>query len=270
MRPPKLVRLNSPCLHAEFVSYGAALKSLKLIREGQPPLDLIWDLGSPSAYVANPASAGVVVGRVAGRMAGGLLKIGGRRFQLNQNEGENTLHGGAGGFGWQNWQWAGGAAFKLSSLNGDQGFPGQLEVKAAYSMPEPRTLRLDLTAKARATTVVNLTHHPYWTAEALSINGTEAQVVDDALIPQGGYEPFEPVGALDHCVKIDGQGFRNIGKLEHESWAIEVWSDASHAQIYNGQDGYVCIEPQGPNGAPDVLTPGKVWQRSIEYRFSGF
>ena len=142
MRPPKLIRLNSSRLHAEVLSYGAALKSLKLIREDKPPLDLIWDLGSPSAYVTNPASAGVVVGRVAGRMAGGLLKIGGRRFQLNQNEGENTLHGGAGGFGWQNWQWAGGASFKLASLNGDQGFPGQLEVTATYSLPEAHTLRL--------------------------------------------------------------------------------------------------------------------------------
>ena len=226
-----------------------------------------------TAYQENPASAGVVVGRVAGRIADGQLKIGGRRYQLDQNEGANTLHGGAGGFGWQDWQFAGKGAFKLSSPNGDQGFPGRVDIWAAYSMPEPLTLRLDLKAKARATTPLNLTHHPYWLLNegALEIGGQEAQVVDQNLIATGPYAPFltDLSKPLDHCVRLSGEGLRKIATLRQPEITMEVWADTSHLQVYNGQPGTLCLEPQEANNQPEqqLLHPGKIWTRRIEYRF---
>lgn len=273
-RAIKSYTLHSPILSAEVLTMGAALKSFKLKGADGPPLDLIWDLGNLEAYRKNPASAGVVVGRVAGRIADGLLRLGGRRLRLAHNENGHTLHGGPGGFGWQNWQWAGkvegGQAFRYASLHGDQGFPGHLDVRATYTMPEDHILRLDLLAKSRATTPVDLTHHPYWVFDDAEVKGSESQMCDETLIPTGGYGPFELNLAqpLDHCVKVDGEGFQMVGKIIRSEVSIEIWSDADHLQVYNGKAGYLCLEPQGANNIPQrqLLNAGKIWRRRIEYR----
>lgn len=275
----KSVQLTSPHLRATLISQGAALKSLHLKRPGKADLPLVLDLGRAEAYRDNPPHVGAVVGRVAGRIAHGQFKIRARAFQLAVNENGHTLHGGPQGFGQVNWDWAGGSSFRLSSPNGDQGFPGRLEVGVVYSMPHPLTLRLELTAKVRQTTPVNLTHHPYWTLydADVQIAGQYCQSVDQALIPTGGTDTFVPdlSGALDHCVQIDGQGFRRMARLDHrgQGFAMEVWSDASHCQVYNGRAPYLCLEPQCANDAPNqadvptiMVKPGQIWQRQIEYR----
>lgn len=279
-RAIKSVQLTSSHLRAVVISQGASLKSLVLRREGKPDLPLIWDRGHVSAYLNNPEHAGSIAGRVAGRIAGGQFKIRGRRVQLETNEGPNTLHGGPVGFGQINWRWAGGSNFSLSSPNGDQGFPGRVEVTARYSLPNPFILRLDLTAKAHQTTPINLTHHPYWRrfGAELSVAGNQFQTAGRDLIPSGGTSPFSAdlSQSLDHCVQLEGEGLRQVAALDQreEGFGMQVWSDATHLQVYNGQAGYVCLEPQSANDAvnqddvPSILfNPGKLWTRRIEYRF---
>ncbi len=279
-RAIKSVQLTSAHLRATLISQGASLKSLILRREGEPDLPLIWDRGPVSAYMNNPEHAGSIAGRVAGRIAGGQFKIRGRRVQLETNEGPNTLHGGPAGFGQINWRWAGGSNFSLSSPNGDQGFPGRLEVRANYSLPDPLTLRLDLWAKAHQTTPINLTHHPYWQlfGGTLRLAGDQFQSVGPDLIPSGGTSPFRPdlSQPLDHCVVLTGEGMRQVATLDQAAagFTLQVWSDATHLQVYNGQAGFVCLEPQSANDAVNqrdvpsiLLNPGKLWTRRIEYRF---
>ena len=276
----KVRQLSSSHLAATVISQGAALQSLILKRPGKPDLDIIRGLGAFSSYKNNPEQVGAVVGRVAGRIRKGQFQLGAKHVQLLVNDGENTLHGGPKGFAQCNWCWEGGDNFSLSSLDGDQGFPGNLEVKARYSLPQEHTLRLELSAACSAPTPINLTHHPYWKLldGDLKVHGQQSQALDKELLPVGGYVPFVAKldETLDNCVRVEGGGFREMARITYfnEKFSMSVWSDSSHLQVYNGKCGYICLEPQGPVDAmniPDeqslVLTPGDRWKRKIEYRF---
>ena len=188
----KSVFLESDHLRATVISTGASLKSLVLKKPDSCELPLVWDLGHVDAYRPNPSHVGSVVGRVSGRIAEGRFKLGTHTYQLLLNDHGNTLHGGPQGFAQLNWQWTREAMFALFSPNGDQGFPGAVDLRATYSMPEPLTLRLDFQAHAQQTTPVDLTHHPYWAlfGSTLKICGNRYQSVDQALIPTGGDESF--------------------------------------------------------------------------------
>ncbi len=278
--PLKICRLSSRHLSATVIGPGAALQSLTLRRPGAAPIRLVRDLGAAAAYLPNPTQVGAVVGRVAGRIRRGRFPLAARQVRLARNDGVHTLHGGPAGFGQVVWRWAGGSTFCLRSPHGDQGFPGQVTAAATYSLPQPLTLRLDLTARSRTRTPINLTHHPYWRlfTPHLTLHGDQAQRVDAALIPLGGYAPVSLAldQALDHCVLVPGAGMRPLARLDQRGagFAMTVWSDASHVQVYNGYPSHLCLEPQSANDAlnvPDepsnVLRPRCVWTRRIEYRF---
>lgn len=193
------IELAAGALRAEVLSYGASLRDLRLDGVTWP---LTLGLNSTSDYVQHSPHFGAIAGRVANRIAGGRFEIDGAAYHLPCNENaKNTLHGGERGFGIRVWRveehGADFVALEYRSDDGEEGFPGCVEVRCLYRLIEPSTLRLELSARCDAPTLVNLAPHGYLNLDGtdsidrhcLQIAADAVTVVDADLIPTGAVEP---------------------------------------------------------------------------------
>ena len=182
---------------ARISDYGGILVSWKVHdRLGQLGdvvlgFDRIEEYQTP-AYLEHLPYFGALIGRYANRIAGGQFTLDGKHHQLSINNGTNTLHGGKRGFDQRVWQardLGGGAtpALELSyhSADGEEGFPGNVSVKAVYTLVES-SLKIDFTATTDQPTIVNLTNHAYFNLKGAG-NGDildhEIQIEADAFTP---------------------------------------------------------------------------------------
>lgn len=163
-------------------------------------------------YLGAARNFGSLVGRYAGRIDQGRFTLDGQSYQLSRNEGAHTLHGGALGLGTRVWQVRpvagladGEVAIELSlaSADGDQGFPGGVQLSVRYTLTRAGEWRLDYRATCDAATVLNPTHHVYWnlagsgsieqhrlTLAAPRVAELDATLIPQALVPVAG-TPFD-------------------------------------------------------------------------------
>lgn len=224
---------------------------------------------------------GTVVGRYANRIAGGKFLLDGRAFQLSQNEGENHLHGGFAGLDKKVWN----ASVESDALvlscvspDGQEGYPGTLQVTVRFKLSENNTLTISYEATTDAPTVVNLTMHPWFNLSGvdgsnvldheLCISASNYLPVDTGLIPTGKISittgtPFDfrhtrlladavkalPGAGLDHNFILDG-GRGVQASLYHSvsGRLLEIRTTEPGLQVYTAQglDGTIPAE----NGAP--------------------
>jgi aldose 1-epimerase len=186
---------------ATVLSLGATLQSL-FVPDADGVLDNVT-LGCRSVeeYLRQSAYLGAIVGRFANRIAGGRFTIDGCEYQVSCNEPPNSLHGGREGFDRRIWTAAdleegerAGVVLALTSPDGDQGYPGTLDVRVRYLL-SGNDLHVGYEAVADRATVVNLTSHAYWNLAGegsgsiedhrLWLNARRVTPVDAALIPTG-------------------------------------------------------------------------------------
>ncbi|EHR72178.1 galactose mutarotase-like enzyme [Burkholderiales bacterium JOSHI_001] len=163
-------------------------------------------------YVLRNPNFGTLVGRYANRIAGGRFSLDGENHQLALNDGANTLHGGPCGFGTRWWAIKplptdsdGRVAIELqlSSEDGDEGYPGRLDLSVRYTLTPAQEWRIDYRATSSRATVLNLTHHGYYNlagagsalGQVLTLDASRFLPVDDGLIPtevaEVGGTPFD-------------------------------------------------------------------------------
>src|SRR5690606_2394270 len=109
---------------------------------------------------------GCIAGRFANRIANATFTLDGKTYTLAPNEGPNTLHGGNVGFDKRVWEASetpsdAGVALRLHYLSpdGEEGYPGNLDVTVVYTLTDSNALRIDYAAATDAPTVLNLTNH---------------------------------------------------------------------------------------------------------------
>jgi aldose 1-epimerase len=220
------------------LTLGGILQSVSTPDRSGRPADITLGYDDVAGYLGGRAYMGAIIGRVAGRLAGGRIEIDGRAFELSRNEGENTLHGGVRGFDGAIWRVldAGtddrGAFLRLAhhSPAGDQGFPGALEVTADLRLHADGRLTLDLGAVSDAPTVVNLTWHPYWNLAGggriddhlLMVGADEAFVMGPDLIPARSPSPVDGSAldlrqprAIGDVAASEDAAVRVVGGLDH-------------------------------------------------------
>lgn len=200
------VRLkNARGIEARVITYGATLQSLIAPGRDGTRADVTLGYDTVAEYEARPNYFGVTVGRYANRIAGGRFSLDGRAYQLTQNDKANSLHGGTAGFDKRNWRIVSVSSgptaqvvLGLTSPDGDQGYPGKLEVTVTYSLDDAGDLMIAYDAKSDRPTIVNMTNHALFTmAGDGAPEGTSRQVL---TIPAGAYTPVDdrliPTGEL--------------------------------------------------------------------------
>ena len=275
-------RLGHPgALQLTVLDLGAIIHRLELPGPGGEPINVALGLPSVPDYLDSDAYFGAVVGRSANRIADSRFTLDGTSYQLAANEGRTCLHGGLDGFHTRRWEVLASPradvgerlALRLVSPDGDQGFPGRLEVIATYQVAGP-VLTLDLQAVTDAPTVVNLTNHVYLNLAGegrgsvdehrLVVDADEYLPVDEHGIPLGSLAPVagtpfdlrEPrpvgaaargdheqvglVGGIDHSFQLRGPaaggGLRRAAALSDPASGrgLELWTDQAALQVYTG------------------------------------
>jgi aldose 1-epimerase len=198
---------NARGIEARVITYGATLQSLVAPDRNGAPAEVTLGFDTAAEYEAKPNYFGVTVGRYANRIAGGRFSLDGRAFQLPQNNNGNSLHGGTEGFDKRNWRIVSVSSgptarvvLGLTSPDGDQGYPGKLEVTVTYSLDDGGDLTIAFEAASDKPTVVNMTNHALFnmagdgapegtSRHMLTIPAQAYTPVDATLIPTGELKP---------------------------------------------------------------------------------
>jgi aldose 1-epimerase len=214
---------------------------------------------SPEEYLTSKDYLGGTIGRYANRIRGGRFELGGETVQVLTNEGGNTLHGGPDGFDKRIWRVDqhddDQLVLELTSPRGDQGFPGELIVRAHFAV-EDDTVRLALDAVTDADTVVGLTSHTYFNLDGegsvaehfVRVPAEDYLPTDDdglplELAPVAGsrFDLRAPVsigsaGDLDHCYAVPGSGLRVAAELASAATRTRMVlsTDQPGLQVYSG------------------------------------
>lgn len=164
--------------------WGATLTSFKLAMPDGNLRGIVLGCDTLEDYLQSPF-LGATVGRYANRIRNAQFVVDGTAHSLIANEGENTLHGGPTGFAHQMWdaeilEEQGAVRFTLCSPDGDEGFPGQLDVVVTYRLTDDDQIHIDYQATSDKACPVNLTNHSYFNLEGVAGDVGNHQVWIDA------------------------------------------------------------------------------------------
>jgi aldose 1-epimerase len=269
---------NANGLVCRVATYGAVITELHVPDRSGRLGDVVLGFDNFPRYLSDSPCFGAAVGRVANRIARGRFTLDGKTYALGINNPPNNLHGGPKGFDKAVWKAEAsespdGPSIILRHLSpdGDQGFPGALSVRVAYTLTRGNELRIEFEATADNATPVNLTNHSYFNlacggdieGHILLLKASNYTPTDETLIPTGEIAPVantpldftkaKPVGrdigkipglkGYDHNLVIDGGGHGLVlaGRV-HEPRSgrvMEVVTDQPGVQLYtsNSFDG---------------------------------
>lgn len=192
---------------ATFMDWGATWLSARVPMQDGSVREALLGCATPSDYLHQTAYLGATVGRYANRIARAKIERDGRAFQLSANQGEHQLHGGPQGFNSRRWQIVRQSEteveYRLSSPDGDQGFPGTLQVVLLYRLDESNTVTLNYRAEVDQPCPVSLTNHAYFNLDAnhgdarqhrLQLNADRYLPVDSDGIPCAPLAAVEGTG----------------------------------------------------------------------------
>ncbi len=278
-RPVGLYTLRAGDLCMQVTNYGARVVALWTPdRDGRLD-DIVLGYETLDRYVNNTGERflGAVVGPVANRIADGAFSLDGERYTLPQNDHGQTLHGGQTGLDRVVWDVVEQSDDRLvlHYLHGDgeEGFPGNLDITMTYALTDDNAFRIDYEATTDRPTVVNLSHHSFFNLAGegrgtildheLMIRASRIVPVDERLIPTGEIADvegtpfdFRTPTAIGARIDADDEQLHN-GRGYDLNWVVdrrsdsdvepiasvyepttgrvmEVWSDQPGIQFYSG------------------------------------
>lgn len=193
---------NAHGIEVRAMTYGAIITAVYTPdRQGRRD-DIVLGFDSLAGYLAGSPYFGAIVGRYANRIAGGHFTLDGVTYTLARNNGPNSLHGGQRGFDKVLWSAepvrsdsAVGVRFRYTSPDGEEGYPGTLQVQVTYTLTARDELIVAYDATTDKATPVNLSQHTYWNLHGqgqgdildhmLTLDASRYTPVDSTLIPTG-------------------------------------------------------------------------------------
>lgn len=270
---------NPGQLMVKMATYGATVVSVETPDKDGKLANIQLGFPTLAGYLERHPYFGSTVGRYGNRIAKGKFTLEGKTYTLAVNNGPNHLHGGLKGFDAVVWKAkpvstadSVGVEFSYTSPDGEEGYPGKLEMKVTYSVTKQNELRIDYVGTTDKATVVNMTNHCYWNlggAGSGDILGTDLMInadgylpIDADSIPTGKIAPVKGTAfdfttphkigerideikkephttkGYDHCFVLKGQS----GKLELAAKAVdsksgrvmEIFTTEPGIQLYCG------------------------------------
>lgn len=263
---------NTSGMQVSIINYGGAISKLIVPDKNGQPGDVVFGFENLEGFLqkTNPYFGGLI-GRYGNRIAKARFTMDGQTYMLPANNGENSLHGGEKGFDkvyWNIEKMSGDSSLKLTykSPDGEQGYPGNLDVTVLYTLSAANELKIEYSAVTDKPTPVNLTSHAYFNLSAgadstilgheLMLKAAEYTPVDEALIPTGkleevkdgpmdfnnpkliGRDITEVKGGYDHnwVLNRTGPGLELAASLYHPGSGrfMEVFTTEPGIQFYSG------------------------------------
>lgn len=238
--------LRAANLSADVMTYGAILMALRAPDRNGRSENVVLGFDTLDPYLAGTPYFGATVGRYANRIAGARFAIDGRAYDLAANNGRNHLHGGLRGFDKVVWnaepiEGDGGAGVLLRhvSADGEEGYPGELDVAVTYTLSDDNRLSIDYRATTTKPTHINLTHHSYFNLSGAKLTSVEAH---DLMIDADRFTPTDdeliPLGELR---AVEGTAFdfrrpRRIGEhIDDDDPQLRAGGGYDHNFVLNKQ-----------------------------------
>lgn len=228
--PVEEITLADGSMSCKIITYGGALRALTVPDRAGQPVDVVLGFDTLEDYMTQDKYLGALVGRYANRIGGSRFFIEGREYPLRANDGPNHLHGGPVGFDKKVWQVraqsANSLTLSLFSPDGEEGYPGDLEVTVTYTI-QGGALEIAYHAESSKTTLCNLTNHAYFNLSGHGsgpIDGQSIQLLAGRHTPVG--ESLIPTGAIDPVdgTSMDLRRLQPIGGRTYDNnWAIDGW-----------------------------------------------
>jgi aldose 1-epimerase len=226
---------------ATVTNYGARMVSLVMPNKNNQLTDIIVGFDNIKSFITGEERYfGAIVGRYGNRIAKGMFTLDGTTYQLDLNNGVNTLHGGRKGFHSVVWDVVNASDEKITlkyfSKDGDEGYPGNLTTLVTYSLLADNSLKIDFEMSTDKKTIVNVTNHNYWNLNGigsgtinnhiLQIKASKYTTVDSTLIPNGLVEvvnsPFDFLKptVIGNAIETKHQQL-NYGKGYDHNYALD-------------------------------------------------
>lgn len=279
--------INENGMSASVTDFGGALVKLEVPDRDGKLKDVVLGYEDAAGYQKGDCSFGAPVGRNANRIGGASLEIGSVLYELDKNDNGNNLHSGWNYYNKRIWKVLEQAddhvTFLLHSEDGDQGYPGTLDMKVTYELTEENTIRFLYDAVPDQDTIINMTNHSYFNLDGhdsgdilghtVTLDADYFTRADEESIPTGEYTDvtgtpmdFRQGRVIGDEIDADyeatkfGQGYdhnwvlKNDGKFVKVAKAVaqksgivmEVYTDLPGVQVYTGN--FLDREP-GKNGA---------------------
>ncbi len=177
---------NKHGMSVTVMDWGATLISIKAPVKGSEPREVLLGVSDPAKWSSQSCFFNATIGRYANRIAGNSFEIGGRKYELNSAD-KHTLHGGKVGFDKKRFEIVAktqsSLSLKLSSPDGDMGFPGNYTLDVTYEITDDNALKVSYLGKCDQKCWSCITNHSYF-----NLNGRHSS-------------------ALDHTVQMDSEAF---------------------------------------------------------------
>lgn len=190
----------------KMIDYGATITAICVPDKDGIMADVVLGFDDMTGYLKGHGHMGETIGRYGNRIARGQFTLDGVTYQLAKNNGENHLHGGNVGFGVRMWETStleeqdqDTLIFHLISPDGEENYPGTLDVTVTYTWTDNCDLIIRYRATTDKATLCNLTNHAYFNLaghdhgtvrdQVVYIDADVITPVDAGLIPTGGYLP---------------------------------------------------------------------------------
>lgn len=278
---------NENGMSASITNYGAALVKLNVPDKEGKLRDVVLGYDDVTGYEKGGGSFGAPVGRNANRIGGAVITIQDKTYELEKNDNGNNLHSGTNYYNKRIWNVGektdSKIEFVLHSPDGDQGYPGTLDMHVTYELTEDNELRLIYDAVPDHDTIINMTNHSYFNLDGHDSGNVLKELVtldadyftraDAQSIPTGELVDvtgtpmdFRMPRALGEAIDADyeavrlGKGYdhnwvlKNNGKFDKVAQAVseksgivmEVWTDLPGMQMYTAN---FLDNEHGKNGA---------------------
>lgn len=262
---------NNKRLSATISNYGARVITLDYsginVTPAYPTLE---DYMSPTIAPYH----GATVGRYANRIANGKFNLNGKSYSLPINNAPNHLHGGPAGFHNQVWD---NVQLKQNEItlsrlshDGEEGYPGNVEVTVTYSLSDEDELIISYTAKTDAATPFNITNHAFFNLNGegcilnhqLQISADTFTPVDRTLIPTGELKPV-------HSSAFDFRELKLIGKdIDNDEEQIKIGGGYDHNFVLNKEGGELTFAAKAIGDKSGIIMEVSTTEPGIQL-FSG-
>ena len=153
-----------PALCLTVLDYGATIQSLCVPNGAGGFTDVVLGYDTLGRIRGQRRFLGATIGWATG-LGAPAFSLNGVRYDLARNDGDNHLHGGNRGFDKRMWQVSppgGRLVCTRLSPDGEEGYPGNLQVQVTFTLTADNTLRIQYDALSDRDTLVNLTNHSYF------------------------------------------------------------------------------------------------------------
>jgi aldose 1-epimerase len=233
------VLTNNGGAEVSITNYGGAVVSIKVPDRNGKLADVVLGYDTAEGYLNDKSHFGGIIGRYGNRIAHAKFVLDGKTYTLAKNNGENSLHGGVRGFDKVLWtarilnaKDAQSLELSYLSKDGEEGFPGNLNVSVIYTLKDNSALSIAYSATTDKKTVLNLTNHSYFNlagqgssdilGHVLMIQADKFTPVDAGLIPTGELRDvagtafdFRKPTAIGARINQDGEQLKLGGGYDH-------------------------------------------------------